>query len=63
MILDDDLDPKTKKSKLRVLDNLSVPELREYLQQLKDEITRVEADIQKKEKYKSAADALFKTST
>ncbi|MCK5555640.1 MAG: DUF1192 domain-containing protein [Alphaproteobacteria bacterium] len=59
MILDDDLDPKTKKAKPRSLDNLSVPELREYIQQMKDEIARVEADIQKKEKHKSAADALF----
>jgi uncharacterized small protein (DUF1192 family) len=59
MILDDDLDPKTKKAKLRVLDNMSVPELKEYVEQLKNEIIRVEADIQKKEKHKAAADALF----
>ena len=59
MILDDDTDPKTKKQKLRDLSNLSVPELKDYLQQLQDEILRVEADILKKEKYKSAADALF----
>ncbi len=47
MILDDDSDPKTKKQKLRILDNMSVPELREYIQQLKEEIARAEADIQK----------------
>jgi uncharacterized small protein (DUF1192 family) len=63
MIFDDDTDPKTKKQKLRSLDNLSVPELRDYIQQLKNEIMRVEADIQKKEKHKAAADALFKSST
>ena len=61
MIFDDDTDPKTKKQKLRPLDNLSVPELRDYIQQLKNEIVRVEADIQKKEKHKAAADALFKS--
>jgi len=61
MIFDDDSDPKTKKPKLRLLDNLSVPELKEYLQQLKDEILRVEEDIRKKEKHKAAADALFKS--
>lgn len=61
MILDDDLDPKTKKAKPRPLDNMSVPELKAYVQQMKDEIARVEAEIQKKEQHKSAADALFKS--
>ncbi len=61
MIFDDDTDPKTKKQKLRPLDNLSVPELRDYIQQLKEEIVRAEADIQKKEKHKAAAAALFKS--
>ena len=59
MIFDDDLDPKTKKSKLRSLDDLSVPELKEYIQQMKDEIIRVDADIQKKEKHKASVDVLF----
>ena len=62
MIFDDDTDPKTKKQKLRALDNLSVPDLRDYIAQLKSEIVRVEADIEKKEKHKAAADALFKSS-
>ena len=62
MIFDDDTDQKTKKQKLRSLDNLSVPDLRDYITQLKNEIVRVEADIEKKEKHKAAADALFKTS-
>jgi uncharacterized small protein (DUF1192 family) len=60
MISDDDLDPKTKKVKLRRLDDMSVPELKDYVIFLKDEILRVETDIAKKEKSKSAADALFK---
>ena len=59
MILDDDLDPKTKKAKPRVLYDMSVPEMKEYIQQMKDEIIRVEADIQKKEKHKASVDALF----
>lgn len=62
MFQDDDLDPKTKKAKPRLLDNLSVPELKDYAAQLRGEIGRVELEIQKKEKYKSAADALFKSS-
>jgi uncharacterized small protein (DUF1192 family) len=61
MIFDDDTDPKTKKPKPRALDNLSVPELRDYITQMKGEIARVEAEILKKEKHKAAADALFKT--
>ncbi len=62
MILDDDSDPKTKKPKPRALDNVSVPELRDYVLQLKNEIARVEAEIQKKEKHKAAVDALFRSS-
>lgn len=60
MIFDDDLDPKTKKLKPRNLDNLSVPDLHEYIEQLKAEMARAEADIAKKEKHKSAIDGLFK---
>ncbi|MBU6475001.1 MAG: DUF1192 domain-containing protein [Alphaproteobacteria bacterium] len=60
-MFDDDLDPKTRKPKPRPLDNLSVPELKEYILQLKEEIARAEADILKKEKHKAAADALFKS--
>lgn len=63
MFLDDDTDPKTKKQKLRVLDNLSVAELKDYIAQLKEEIARVEADVLKKEKHKDAMDALFKSKT
>jgi uncharacterized small protein (DUF1192 family) len=63
MIIDDDLDPKTKKLKPRTLDNLSILDLQDYIRQLKEEIARAEANILKKEKHKSAADALFKSST
>ena len=61
MIFDEDLDPKIKKSKPRVLDNMSVLELREYVEQLKEEIIRVEAEIKRKEKHKSAMEGLFKS--
>ena len=59
MNLEEDLDPKTKKSKPRILDNMSVQELKEYIEDLRAEILRVEDDIKKKEAHKSAADALF----
>ena len=39
---------------------VSVAELRERIQLLKDEIARIEADIARKEASKSAADAFFK---
>lgn len=59
MILDDDSDPKSKKPKPRDLSNLSVAELSDYVRQMKEEIVRVEAEIGKKEKHKSAMDSLF----
>lgn len=60
MIFDDENDPKTKRAKPRALDKMSVPELRDYVAQLKEEILRVEADIAKKDTHRSAVDALFK---
>ena len=59
MFSDDDLDPKTKRLKARPLDQLSVPELKDYIAQLQAEIARAEADMAKKEKSRAAADALF----
>ena len=59
MFRDDDLDPKTKRIKPRPLDNMSVPDLRDYVAQMKEEIARVEADIAKKEKHRAGLDALF----
>ena len=60
MLFDDDSDPKTKKRKPRVLTDFSVPELKEYIQDLKAEIARAEEDMAKKEKSKAAAAALFR---
>ena len=60
MIFDEDTDQKTKKQKPRPLDALSVPELKDYIIQLKEEISRVEADMLKKEKHMASAEALFK---
>jgi uncharacterized small protein (DUF1192 family) len=60
MILDEDSDPKTKRAKPRNLDNFSVPDLKEYIVHLNDEIKRVEAELAKKEKHKNAVDAFFK---
>ncbi len=43
-----------------VLDTLGVDELRDYIDELKGEIARVEADIGRKQSHRSAADAFFK---
>ena len=43
-----------------VLDTLGIAELRDYIDELKAEIARVEADIDRKQSYRSAADAFFR---
>ena len=43
-----------------VLDTLGLVELREYIDELKAEIARVEADIDRKQGHRSAADAFFR---
>ena len=60
-LLDDDLDPRSKKPALKNLDNMSVAELKDYVAALKNEILRAEADMAKKEKSKAAADGFFKS--
>lgn len=60
MIFDEESDPKTKRPKPRLLDNMSVPDLKEYVLHLQEEIKRVQAEIDKKEKHKNAVDAIFK---
>lgn len=59
MFLDDETDPKTKRAKPRALDKMSVPELQDYILQLKEEIARAEADMRRKEKHKADVAALF----
>lgn len=51
--------PPARLAKL-VLDRLSVSELREYVEQLRTEITRVEADIEKKGRSRDTAEAFFR---
>ncbi len=62
MALEEDL-PVRKPRRLEPLplDSLGVEELRDYIGELRDEITRVEADINRKQSHRSAADAFFKT--
>jgi uncharacterized small protein (DUF1192 family) len=62
IMLEDDEGPVRKRRRLEllVLDTLGIEELREYIDELKTEIARVEADIDRKQGHRSAADAFFK---
>ena len=54
--------PPRKRVRLEkpVLDTLGIEELRDYIGELREEIARVEADIERKQGHRSAADAFFK---
>ena len=58
MLFEDDA-PLNKKPAQKKLDDLSVDELREYIEDLKAEITRVEDEIKQKQNHNKAAEALF----
>ena len=61
-MMDEDDGPVRKRVRLErlVLDTLGVAELREYIDELRAEIVRVEADIERKQGHRSAADAFFR---
>ena len=56
----DDLEPRNKKPTLKNLEPLSITELEEYTEALKDEIERVKREIDKKKAHKDAASSIFK---
>jgi len=60
MIFDDETEPKAKKRALKPLDNFSINELDAYIDDLRAEIARAEAEKNKKENHMTAVDALFK---
>lgn len=63
MAQEDDAPPlKRRRLEPLLLDSLSIDELRLYIEELKAEILRVEADISRKNSHRSAADAFFKRS-
>jgi uncharacterized small protein (DUF1192 family) len=61
MAQDDDT-PIRKRARLEklVLDTLGIEELREYIDELRQEIARVEADITRKQSHRGAAEAFFR---
>jgi uncharacterized small protein (DUF1192 family) len=62
MIRDDDDTPPPKPARLQKLplDLLGVQELTDYIGELREEISRVEADIERKRSHRTAADAFFR---
>jgi uncharacterized small protein (DUF1192 family) len=61
-MIEEDDGPVRKRTRLekQVLDTLGIEELRDYIDELKTEIVRVEADIERKHGHRSAADAFFR---
>ena len=63
MALDDE-DNLPKKPQARLpkllLDPLGIAELRAYIEELKGEVVRVEAEIARKQTHRSSADAFFR---
>ena len=60
MMEEEDLPRRTRRLEKLPLDLLGVAELNEYIDELRAEITRVEADIARKQSHKAAADAFFR---
>jgi len=60
-MFDDDLTPQKKAAKLKNLEPMSVDELMSYVEEMRAEITRAEAEIAKKKAYATAAASFFKT--
>jgi uncharacterized small protein (DUF1192 family) len=59
---EEDEGPVRRRARLErpVLDTFGIDELREYIVELKEEIARVEADIERKQGHRSAADSFFR---
>ena len=61
-MIEEEEGPVRKRVRLEklVLETLGIEELRDYIGELREEIARVEADIERKQGHRSAADAFFK---
>lgn len=61
-MFEEDLDPRKPKKILKSLDNYSIDELKNYIENLQSEITRAEGEIKRKDAHMNAAASLFKKS-
>jgi len=61
-MIEDDDGPVRKRARLDklLLDSLGVEELQDYILELRAEISRVEADIARKQTHRNAADSFFR---
>ena len=59
-MFDDDLPVSKGKGQLRNLERMSLDELQEYINEMKKEIIRVEAEIQKKKEHMDSVSSVFK---
>jgi uncharacterized small protein (DUF1192 family) len=59
-MLEEDFLPQKQKPQPKKLDSLSVDELNEYIEEMKAEIVRVEAEIKRKKASVDAASLFFK---
>ena len=59
---DEDLIPRMPRGRLQqvVLDSLGIAELEDYIRELRGEISRVEAEIVRKQGHRSNADGFFR---
>lgn len=60
MHLDEDIKPQKGQGLPRNLENVSVAEMQEYIGELRLEIFRTEAEIERRGSHKNVAEALFK---
>lgn len=64
MIFDDDAPPKRPQRLVPLLlDRLSVVDLEDYITELRAEIVRAEADIERKQSHRNAAESFFRKPT
>ena len=55
-----EFDEKKKTINTLILDDFSVEDLEKYISELRNEISRVEQEIKKKNKFKNEANKIFK---
>lgn len=60
-MLEEDMLPQKQPAKLKNLVDMSIAELEQYIEDMKTEIKRVEADIARKKAVMAAASGLFKS--
>lgn len=59
-MMEDDDRPQNVPKQLRNLDPMSIEELNEYIDEMKEEIERVRREIAKKEAHRAGVDSLFR---